>query len=174
MQKEVLTNGQKRKKTLKEQDEKLIDIEEETVKFDDEDEEDFEIPNFDDEEDDKNEIQKIKDRLVKRGKKNGYLEQDEIFDAFRKYSFDDDDLNELVEFFKKKKIDIVTGEFDDEDYDDLDDENISEEEIEKKISETSEEDEMYDEMFDSEDEEDEHVEEISQKKLGNNHVMILM
>lgn len=33
---------------------------------------------------------------------------------------------------------------------------------------------MYDEMFDSEDEEDEHVEEISQKKLGNNHVMILM
>lgn len=157
--------AKKEKKTLKEQDEKLIDIEEETVKFDDEDEEDFEIPNFDDEEDDKNEIQKIKDRLVKRGKKNGYLEQDEIFDAFRKYSFDDDDLNELVEFFKKKKIDIVTGEFDDEDYDDLDDENISEEEIEKKISETSEEDEMYDEMFDSEDEEDEHVEEISQKKI---------
>lgn len=157
--------AKKEKKTLKEQDEKLIDIEEETVKFDDEDEEDFEIPNFDDEEDDKNEIQKIKDRLVKRGKKNGYLEQDEIFDAFRKYSFDDDDLNELVEFFKKKKIDIVTGEFDDEDDDDLDDENISEEEIEKKISETSEEDEMYDEMFDSEDEEDEHVEEISQKKI---------
>ncbi|MDI9503757.1 MAG: RNA polymerase sigma factor RpoD [Bacillota bacterium] len=157
--------AKKEKKTLKEQDEKLIDIEEETVKFDDEDEEDFEIPNFDDEEDDKNEIQKIKDRLVKRGKKNGYLEQDEIFDAFRKYSFDDDDLNELVEFFQKKKIDIVTGEFDDEDYDDLDDENISEEEIEKKISETSEEDEMYDEMFDSEDEEDEHVEEISQKKI---------
>lgn len=157
--------AKKEKKTLKEQDEKLIDIEEETVKFDDEDEEDFEIPNFDDEEDDKNEIQKIKDRLVKRGKKNGYLEQDEIFDAFRKYSFDDDDLNELVEFFEKKKIDIVTGEFDDEDYDDLDDENISEEEIEKKISETSEEDEMYDEMFDSEDEEDEHVEEISQKKI---------
>lgn len=157
--------AKKEKKTLKEQDEKLIDIEEETVKFDDEDEEDFEIPNFDDEEDDKNEIQKIKDRLVKRGKKNGYLEQDEIFDAFRKYSFDDDDLNELVEFFKKKKIDIVTGEFDDEYDDDLDDENISEEEIEKKISETSEEDEMYDEMFDSEDEEDEHVEEISQKKI---------
>jgi RNA polymerase primary sigma factor len=157
--------AKKEKKTLKEQDEKLIDIEEETVKFDDEDEEDFEIPNFDDEEDDKNEIQKIKDRLVKRGKKNGYLEQDEIFDAFRKYSFDDDDLNELVEFFEKKKIDIVTGEFDDEDDDDLDDENISEEEIEKKISETSEEDEMYDEMFDSEDEEDEHVEEISQKKI---------
>lgn len=157
--------AKKEKKTLKEQDEKLIDIEEETVKFDDEDEEDFEIPNFDDEEDDKNEIQKIKDRLVKRGKKNGYLEQDEIFDAFRKYSFDDDDLNELVEFFQKKKIDIVTGEFDDEDDDDLDDENISEEEIEKKISETSEEDEMYDEMFDSEDEEDEHVEEISQKKI---------
>jgi RNA polymerase primary sigma factor len=157
--------AKKEKKTLKEQDEKLIDIEEETVKFDDEDEEDFEIPNFDDEEDDKNEIQKIKDRLVKRGKKNGYLEQDEIFDAFRKYSFDDDDLNELVEFFNKKKIDIVTGEFDDEDDDDLDDENISEEEIEKKISETSEEDEMYDEMFDSEDEEDEHVEEISQKKI---------
>lgn len=157
--------AKKEKKTLKEQDEKLIDIEEETVKFDDEDEEDFEIPNFDDEEDDKNEIQKIKDRLVKRGKKNGYLEQDEIFDAFRKYSFDDDDLNELVEFFQKKKIDIVTGEFDDEYDDDLDDENISEEEIEKKISETSEEDEMYDEMFDSEDEEDEHVEEISQKKI---------
>ncbi len=157
--------AKKEKKTLKEQEEQLMDIEEKTVKFDDEDEEDFEIPNFDDEEDDKNEIQKIKDRLVKRGKKNGYLEQDEIFDAFRKYSFDDDDLDELVEFFQKKKIDIVTGEFDDEDDEDLDDENISEEEIEKKISETSEEDEMFDEMFDSEDEEDEHVEEISQEKI---------
>lgn len=157
--------AKKEKKTLKEQEEQLMDIEEETVKFDDEDEEDFEVPNFDDEEDDKNEIQKIKDRLVKRGKKNGYLEQDEIFDAFRKYSFDDDDLDELVEFFQKKKIDIVTGEFDDEDDEDLDDENISEEEIEKKISETTEEDEMFDEMFDSEDEEDEQVEEISQEKI---------
>jgi RNA polymerase primary sigma factor len=157
--------AKKEKKTLKEQEEQLMDIEEETVKFDDEDEEDFEVPNFDDEEDDKNEIQKIKDRLVKRGKKNGYLEQDEIFDAFRKYSFDDDDLDELVEFFQKKKIDIVTGEFDDEDDEDIDDENISEEEIEKKISETTEEDEMFDEMFDSEDEEDEHVEEISQENI---------
>lgn len=157
--------AKKEKKTLKEQEEQLMDIEEETVKFDDEDEEDFEVPNFDDEEDDKNEIQKIKDRLVKRGKKNGYLEQDEIFDAFRKYSFDDDDLDELVEFFQKKKIDIVTGEFDDEDDEDIDDENISEEEIEKKISETTEEDEMFDEMFDSEDEEDEQVEEISQEKI---------
>ncbi len=157
--------AKKEKKTQKEQEEQLMDIEEETVKFDDEDEEDFEVPNFDDEEDDKNEIQKIKDRLVKRGKKNGYLEQDEIFDAFRKYSFDDDDLDELVEFFQKKKIDIVTGEFDDEDDEDIDDENISEEEIEKKISETTEEDEMFDEMFDSEDEEDEQVEEISQEKI---------
>ncbi len=117
-------------------------------------------------EEDKISLKKIKDRLVAKGKRDGFLEQGTIFDAFSKFNFSDDEFEELIMFFEDKKIKIINDEFDDMDEDDDVDDAETDEDLKKKLDEAeSEDDEIDDDLFDSEDEEDEEEEENVAEKV---------
>ena len=63
-------------------------------------------------------IEEIKERLLQKGKNDGGLNQEEIFDATSHLDLSDADLEELLEFFEKNKIEIITDLDSDEDPDD--------------------------------------------------------
>ena len=82
-------------------------------------------------------LEQIEKRLLDRAKKVGYIDQSEIYDALNDYEMDDDVIDELIEFFREKNIEVLT-----------DDEDNSEEEIDdSKIDLNSSMDD--DDLFDS-------------------------
>ncbi len=78
-------------------------------------------PILDDDEDIES-VESIKQRLLKKAKKDGEIDQDEIFEACEQFDMDDSFLNELIEFFKKNKINVIVE--DDENFELSDDEDI--------------------------------------------------
>jgi len=99
--------------------------------------EDEEDDIVDDEEDSKaraQEIDKIKDKFVKIGKKDGFVAQEDITDALEPLDLSEDEFEEVMNFFKKKKIKVQTNE---EEADDIDESelNVDEDELEKEMSE---------------------------------------
>ena len=63
-------------------------------------------------------LDQIKKRLEKEGKKDGSLFQADIFDATAHLDLSDDDIENLLSYFKSKKIEIISDEVD-ENLDDL-------------------------------------------------------
>ena len=95
---------------------------EEIEELEDEEEEledDSPVEISDDDANDKLEtFDQIKKRLEKEGKKTGSLYQADVFDATAHLDLSDDDIENLLSYFKSKKIEIISDEAED-DLDDL-------------------------------------------------------
>lgn len=110
----------KTKKTELENEELENDLPEDEEEFDDEDEE-LEDENYSNPEDEAIEsLDTIKKRLEKQGKKDGSLNQEDILDAVAQLDLSDEDLESLIQYFKDKKIEVISDEEDDQNLDDID------------------------------------------------------
>ena len=94
-------------------------------------------------------LAEIESSLLKKAKANGnQIEQSEIYDALNNYELEDDIIDDLIEYFNKQNITVVSEE-EDEDIDDSD-EDIDFDES-KMISED---DDFFEEDLEGEDEEE--------------------
>ncbi len=62
-------------------------------------------------------LDEVKKRFEKKGKEDGFISQDALFDAIEHLLLNDDDTEKLLVYFKEKKIDIKTDVEDDEEID---------------------------------------------------------
>ena len=103
------------------------------------------------------EIQSLEDiekALLKKCKKDGFINQSEIYDALNNYELDDDAIDSLMAFFQDNEIEVISADEDEEE-----EEEAEEEFDESKIS--FDEDEPDDtDFFASETGDDEEAEEI--------------
>ena len=137
----------KTKKTELENEELENDFPEDEEEFDDEDEE-LEDENYSNPEDEAIEsIDSIKKRLEKQGKKDGSLNQEDILDAVAQLDLSDEDLESLIQYFKDKKIDVISDEEDDQNLDDIDlsDEDLKNMDKDDDLTEVFENDDDYNE-----------------------------
>lgn len=93
-------------------------------------------------------LDSIKKRLEKKGKKEGSLNQEDIFEAVAQLDLSDDDLDNLIQYFKDKKIEVISDNNDDN----IDDIDISEEDLENLDKE-----EDLTEVFESDDDFDDNA-----------------
>ena len=110
-------------KKRREEIEEIEDIDDDELdeEFDDDS---FEPISIEDVEDDVETYEQVKKRLEKEGKKNGVLDQEEIFEEFSHLDLSDEQLNDLINYFRSKKIEVITNEDDDENLDSIEfDEN---------------------------------------------------
>ena len=70
-------------------------------------------------------LDSIKKRFEKKGKKDGFINQEDVFDAVAHLDLSDDGLDSLIQYFKDKKIQVLSDS-NDENLDDID---VSDEEI---------------------------------------------
>ena len=120
---------------------------EDEEEFDDEDEE-LEDENYSNPEDEAIEsLDTIKKRLEKQGKKDGSLNQEDILDAVAQLDLSDEDLESLIQYFKDKKIEIISDEEDDQNLDDIDlsDEDLKNMDKDDDLTEVFENDDDYNE-----------------------------
>ncbi len=137
----------KTKKTELENEELENDLPEDEEEFDDEDEE-LEDENYSNPEDEAIEsLDSIKKRLEKQGKKDGSLNQEDILDAVAQLDLSDEDLESLIQYFKDKKIDVISDEEDDQNLDDIDlsDEDLKNMDKDDDLTEVFENDDDYNE-----------------------------
>ncbi len=108
-------------------------------------------------------LETIKKKLEKKGKQSGMLEQAEIDEAISHLDLSDEDLDSLIQYFKDKKINVIT---DDDGFDSLDTFEIDENFSENANNESLLDDDLLDSDFD--DVSDSELEEI--EKLGVNNL----
>lgn len=123
------------------------DLPEDEEEFDDEDEE-LEDENYSNPEDEAIEsLDTIKKRLEKQGKKDGSLNQEDILDAVAQLDLSDEDLESLIQYFKDKKIEVISDEEDDQNLDDIDlsDEDLKNMDKDDDLTEVFENDDDYNE-----------------------------
>lgn len=123
------------------------DLPEDEEEFDDEDEE-LEDENYSNPEDEAIEsLDSIKKRLEKQGKKDGSLNQEDILDAVAQLDLSDEDLESLIQYFKDKKIEVISDEEDDQNLDDIDlsDEDLKNMDKDDDLTEVFENDDDYNE-----------------------------
>ena len=89
-----------------------MDKKEKDVLFNDDD--DVEVESF----------ETIKKRLEKKGKQAGELDQDEIMEALSQIEVSDEEMENLINYFKEKNINVITNDADD--LDSLDDIEVDE------------------------------------------------
>ena len=137
----------KTKQTELENEELENDLPEDEEEFDDEDEE-LEDENYSNPEDEAIEsLDTIKKRLEKQGKKDGSLNQEDILDAAAQLDLSDEDLESLIQYFKDKKIEVISDEEDDQNLDDIDlsDEDLKNMDKDDDLTEVFENDDDYNE-----------------------------
>ena len=137
----------KTKQTELENEELENDLPEDEEEFDDEDEE-LEDENYSNPEDEAIEsLDTIKKRLEKQGKKDGSLNQEDILDAVAQLDLSDEDLESLIQYFKDKKIEVISDEEDDQNLDDIDlsDEDLKNMDKDDDLTEVFENDDDYNE-----------------------------
>ena len=128
----------------------MLEEELETV-YEEENEEDFndndllDLPEEDDEPVES--LETIKKKIEKKGKKDGYINQEDVFEAVSHLDLSDDDLNNLIQYFKDKKIQVIVDSDDN-----LDDYEVSEEDL-AKLSR----DDDFTEAFETDDDFNENV-----------------
>lgn len=130
-----------------------IEKEDESLSFDDEDEEldlDNDPVNIVDEEPVES-LDSIKKRFEQIGKKEGEISQEDVFEACAHLDLSDEELENLIQYFKDKKIQVVSDEEDETGLDDID---VTEEDLEK----LEKEDDL--EVFDNDDSYSEAMEHI--------------
>ena len=96
-----------------------MDKKEKDVLFNDDD--DVEVESF----------ETIKKRLEKKGKQAGELDQDEIMEALSQIDVSDEEMENLINYFKEKNINVITNDADDLDsWDDIEvDENSTDDDL---------------------------------------------
>ena len=75
----------------------------------------------------KTNLDKIKEKLLKKAKATGTIEQSEIYDALEGYDVTDDAIESLIKFFEDKEIEVIQIENDEDEEDandEIDDSNI--------------------------------------------------
>ena len=92
-------------------------------------------------------LETIKKKIEKKGKKDGYINQEDVFEAVSHLDLSDDDLNNLIQYFKDKKIQVIVDSDDN-----LDDYEVSEEDL-AKLSR----DDDFTEAFETDDDFNENV-----------------
>ena len=90
-------------------------------------------------------LEDVKKRFEKKGKEDGFISQDALFDAIEHLLLSDDDTEKLLVYFKDKKIDIKT---------DLEEEDEIDEEILKKEGIKTEEDAPFETEYEPDVQED--------------------
>ena len=100
-------------------------------------------------------LEEVEKALLKKCKKDGFINQSEIYDALNDYELDDDAVDTLVAFFAENEIEVLTSDEDEED----EDEDKEEEFDESKISfdENAEDDDDFFVSDDAEGEEEEDI-----------------
>ena len=93
-------------------------------------------------------LAEIEAKLLKKAKNNGdSLDQSDIYDALNNYELEDDVIDDLIEYFAKQKIEVVSDEIEEEE------EEISDEDFdESKLSELEVDDDFYETDEDLEEE----------------------
>ncbi|MGM9857725.1 MAG: RNA polymerase sigma factor RpoD [Bacilli bacterium] len=86
---------------------------------------------FNDEDVEVESFESIKKRLEKKGKQAGELDQDEIMEALSQIDVSDEEMENLINYFKEKKINVISNDVDDLDsLDDIEvDENSEEDDL---------------------------------------------
>ena len=102
-------------------------------------------------------LSEIEKNLLKKCKKDGYINQNEIYDALHDYELDDDAIDELIAFFADNGIEVINEDEDEEE------EEVEEEFDESKLKMGEEDD--VDDFFEGEDTEDEDVEDLDIEHL---------
>lgn len=83
-------------------------------------------------------LEDIKKSFLKKGKETGYIEVGDITDATSHLDLSDEDLEGLIEYFRKAGITVESDEAEDIDENDIDfNADISEEDMEKELEEES-------------------------------------
>ena len=100
-------------------------------------------------------LEEVEKALLKKCKKDGFINQSEIYDALNDYELDDDAVDTLVAFFAENEIEVLTSDEDEED----EDEDKEEEFDESKISfdENAEDDDDFFVSDDGEESEEEDI-----------------
>ncbi len=142
----------KKKEILEETKKEELEIDEDDFndETDDEVEEDIDEieENIQDEVDnDLETLDEIKKRFEKQGKKEGFINQGDVFDATTHLDLSDEEFENLIQYFKSKNIEVVSDEAE-EDLDDLD---VSPEDLEHM----NDDDDFLDDDFLDEDKQDE-------------------
>ena len=102
-------------------------------------------------------LAEIEKNLLKKCKKDGFINQNEIYDALHDYELDDDAVDELIAFFADNGIEVVNEDEDEEE------EDVEEEFDESKLKMGEEDD--VDDFFEGEETGDEDVEDIDIEHL---------
>ena len=102
-------------------------------------------------------LSEIEKNLLKKCKKDGFINQNEIYDALHDYELDDDAIDELIAFFADNGIEVINEDEDEEE------EDVEEEFDESKLKMGEEDD--VDDFFEGEDTEDEDVEDLDIEHL---------
>ena len=128
---------------------KKVEKKEEEVKEEENLDEEF----VDDDEDQGLQIlNQVKKTFLKKGQQDGFIYQEDLMDAVSNLVLEDETMEELIEFFQKKGIEVRSAELENEkDNQNLDDIELTEEDLNKAQQE-----ELEDE-FDSDDEHKEDV-----------------
>ena len=89
-------------------------------------------------------LAEIESKLLKKAKNNGdSIEQSDIYDALNMYELEDDVIDDLIEYFAKQKIEVISDDEDedeDEDEEEFDESKMSLEEDDDDFFESDEED----------------------------------
>lgn len=97
-------------------------------------------------------LNQVKKTFLKKGRQDGFIYQEDLMDAVSNLVLEDETMEELIEFFQKKGIEVRSAELENEkDNQNLDDIELTEEDLNKAQQE-----ELEDE-FDSDDEPKEDV-----------------
>lgn len=97
-------------------------------------------------------LNQVKKTFLKKGQQDGFIYQEDLMDAVSNLVLEDETMEELIEFFQKKGIEVRSAELENEkDSQNLDDIELTEEDLNKAQQE-----ELEDE-FDSDDEHKEDV-----------------
>ncbi len=100
-------------------------------------------------------LEEVEKTLLKKCKKDGFINQSEIYDALNDYELDEDAVETLIAFFAENEIEVLTSDEDE----DEEDEDKEEEFDESKISfdENAEDDDDFFVSDDAENEEEEDI-----------------
>ena len=99
-------------------------------------------------------LEEVEKALLKKCKKDGFINQSEIYDALNNYELDDDAVDKLVAFFAENEIEVLTTD-EDEDEEDEKEEEFDESKI--SFDENAEDDDDFFVSDDAEGEEEEDI-----------------
>lgn len=87
-------------------------------------------------------LESIKKRFEKKAKSVGYIEQEDLFDATEHLDLSEDELEDLIDYFQKQNIQVISDDIDDESDDSLEDIEPDVENIENDTSLIDDDDEF--------------------------------